>query len=103
PPTIVAPNDVNVPGGAPAGPYAFSLTDDTGVCNFSAESSNNAVVPEGSFTFGGTCAAPTVSFTPNDVDGAAVLTLAVSDTRNMPRHDTFTVNVTASSGNIAPV
>ncbi len=109
PPIIDAPNSVvNVQAGVSTGPIAFTYTDDTTFgeglsCNFSATSSNPAIVPNtpGTFSFG-SCNDPSISFTPLTA-GSVNITITATDNRNNPRNDTFAVLVTASEGNNPPV
>ena len=97
-PTISDVTDQSTPEDTPAGPFAFTVGDvetAPGSLVVTGSSSNQAVVPNGNITFGGSGASRTVTVTPaSNQSGTATITVTVSDGTDTAT-DTFDLTVTA--------
>ena len=86
------------------GPLEFSIgdvDDNVNTLTLSATSSDQSLVANDSFSFGGTGASPTIAFTPvADAFGAVTITITVEDDEGAASHDQF--NLTINALNDAP-
>jgi hypothetical protein len=106
-PTISdVPNQPATAVGAPVGPIAFTVGDaETAVTALTVTpaTSNAALVPVSSITFGGTGASRTVTVSPvAGMTGTATITLTVTDGDGATASDTFTVTVNGTSPPVTP-
>ena len=103
-PTISDIGDQNTDEDNATGTIAFTVNDvdnAAGTLTVSGSSSNQALVPDGNFTFGGTGSNRTVVITPADnANGTATITITVSD-GDLIANDTFVLTV--NSINDSPV
>ncbi|MBW2109287.1 MAG: tandem-95 repeat protein, partial [Deltaproteobacteria bacterium] len=99
PPTISDIPDQITNEDTPVGPVSFTVGDvETAASNLvvSTSSDNQALIPDGNITLGGTDANRTITLNPApDASGTATITVTVTDESNATSSDTFLLTVNA--------
>ena len=98
-PTISPINDQSTDEDTPAGPISFTIGDvETPAAELalSGSSSNQALVPDGHISFGGSGANRTVTVTPApEISGSVVITISVTDGAGGSATEPFTLSILA--------